>query len=140
VQQSAQLLTPRRIEGRMRGLLGGRGAPCESRPPSGSERVDGIADGLIVAPQGLANDTGRLTAGTGQEDLAATSYKGLGRAQPLVEGLLFALGQRTDINGFSPAPYCIIFPNILCEIALGGTAMVILGLIESLKVDLIGTG
>src|SRR3954469_9210820 len=77
-----------------------------------------IADGLIVAPQCLANHAGRLAPGTGQEDLAATQHKGLGRTQPLLQGLLFALGQGTNVNGFSHVQEYTTLPNALRAVAL----------------------
>jgi hypothetical protein len=65
--------------------------------------VQDIVDGLVVAAQRLANDVSRLAPGTGEQDRTATSHKGIGRAQPLLQDLVFVLGQQMDINGFSQA-------------------------------------
>jgi hypothetical protein len=99
--------------------LGSGGAPCQGRQPLGIEGVQDVADGLIVAAQGLANQAGRLATGTGEQDLTATQDKGIGRAQPLLQGVLFVFGQRTDINGFFHAQEYTTFPNTLRGTALG---------------------
>src|SRR5262245_27204856 len=78
--------------------LGGRGVAWQGCEPLGIEGVQDIADGLVVAAQGLANHAGRLTTGTSTQDLTASQHKGIGRAQPLLQGVLFVLGQWTDID------------------------------------------
>src|SRR5262249_36887100 len=113
------LLAPRRLEGRMWGPLGGRGVARQGRQPLGIEGMQRIADGLVVAAQGLANHAGRLTTGTGEQDLTASQHKGIGRAQPLLQGVLFVLGQGTDIDRFSHTKEYTTFPN-----TLRGTALV----------------
>ena len=67
----------------------------------------------------MGNDAGSLTAGTGQQDLTAAQHKGIGRPQPLLQGLLFVLGQRTDIDGFSHTEEYTTSPKTLRGTALG---------------------
>src|SRR5215471_9255611 len=99
--------------------LGGRGVAWQGCEPLGIEGVQDIADGLVVAAQGLANHAGRLTTGTGKQDLTASQHKGIGRAQPLLQGVLFVLGQWTDIDRFSHTKEYTTFPNTLRGTALG---------------------
>ena len=73
-------------------------APLQRGAAPGIERPDGIADRLIVAAQRFGDHAGCLATGTGQQDLTAPQDKGIGRPQPLLQGVLFARGQRTDIN------------------------------------------
>jgi len=56
-----------------------------------------MADGLIVAAQGLGDDAGGLAPRPGQEELAAASGTGLGGPQALLEGLQCVRSQGTDI-------------------------------------------
>jgi hypothetical protein len=79
MQQRAQLLASDGREDRVRSLMRrGRAALYRGDPP-GIERLEGIADGLIVAAQGLGDDTGVLATRAGQENLAAAQDKGIGR-------------------------------------------------------------
>src|SRR5262249_57689739 len=102
---------------------GGERPPRQGRQPLGSEGVQDIADSLIVAPQRLANHACGLAPSTGQEDLAATQHKGIGRAQPLLQSLLFALGQGTNVNGFSHVQEYTTLPTTLLAIALQRVAI-----------------
>src|SRR5262245_27130853 len=97
---------------------GGGGAWRECRQTLRLEGPNGIADGLIVAAQGLGSVAGRLAPRTGQQDLTATQHTRIGRAQPLLQGLLFVPGQRTDIDGFSHSGEDTTFPNTLRAAAL----------------------
>src|SRR6188474_3302576 len=96
----------------------GRGAARQGGHALGIEGIKDIADRLIVAAQGLANHAGRLTTGTGKQDLATAQHKGIGRTQPLLQGVLFVLGQRTDIDRFSHTTEYTTFPNTLRWTAL----------------------
>ena len=80
-----------------------------------------MADGLVVAAQGLANHAGRLTTGTGTQDVTASQRKGIGRAPSLLQGVLFVLGQWMDRERFSPTKEYTTFPNTLRGTALGST-------------------
>src|SRR6188474_2717319 len=102
----------------------GRGAARQGGHALGIEGIKDIADRLIVAAQGLANHAGRLTTGTGKQDLATAQHKGIGRTQPLLQGVLFVLGQRTDIDRFSHTTEYTTFPNTLRWTALGPPAAI----------------
>jgi hypothetical protein len=43
------------------------------------ERLDGVADGLIIAANRLGDDPGVLATRAGSQDLAAAQHKGIGR-------------------------------------------------------------
>lgn len=101
MQQRAQLLAPDGREDRVRRLMRrGRAARygCDSL---GIACLEGIADGLIVATQGLGDQPGVLAPHAGQEHLAAPQDKGLGRPQARLKGRLFGRSQGTAIDRFS---------------------------------------
>jgi len=89
VQQRPELFGPGRIERGPDGMRTG-GAFAQTGQARGVEGPNGVAHRLVVAAP-LVGDRGwALTAGTRQQDLAATQDKRIGRAQPRLQSL--ALG------------------------------------------------
>jgi hypothetical protein len=83
------------------------------------ERFDGIVDSLAVAPQAVGNLWGRLSPGTGQENLATMQDEGIGRALACLQALALGVGYGTHKDWWHHAVYCNISQNILSEDALG---------------------
>jgi hypothetical protein len=75
VQQGAEGLAGPRIENSCYGVRS-RGEGLQHREAAVVKRMNGIADGLLGAPQVVRNRGGRLALGTGEEDLAAADGKG----------------------------------------------------------------
>jgi hypothetical protein len=103
----------------MRGPLRRSGPAPEAGQAVGIEGMQDIADRLSVAAQGLGNHPGGLASGPGEQELTATSPKGMGRPQAFLECLRFVRGHRTDIDGFSHAQESTILPTTLRATALG---------------------
>jgi hypothetical protein len=79
VEQGPQTLAAGRIKDGMGPPMGRRRPALQGQEAPGVERPDNIADGLVVTAQRGGDETGRLAACTGQEDLAAPHTKGIGR-------------------------------------------------------------
>jgi hypothetical protein len=62
----------------MRGPLRRGGAAPQDSQALRIEGMQDIADGLIVAAQGLGNHPGRLAPGTGQQELTPAQHKRIG--------------------------------------------------------------
>ena len=76
------------------------------------------AHGLFVATEGTGNAGDTFAASGGQEDLAATEHKGIGRAQTGFDPLLFFLGEWAHKDGLSHVCQYTTFPITCLEIAL----------------------
>ncbi len=61
--------------------------------------MDGVADGLIVATEGVGNPHGALTARGGKEDLAAAQGEGIAGTESGGQCVAVAIGQGTDEDG-----------------------------------------
>jgi hypothetical protein len=79
MEQGAPWLAPGRRQDRVWGAMRRRRLTSHGRQPSGMERLDGVAHGLIVAAYGLGDDTGVLATGAGSQHLAAAHHKRIGR-------------------------------------------------------------
>jgi hypothetical protein len=77
-QGTPWLASGRRID-RVWGPRWRRRVASHGREPPGMERLDGVAHGLIVAAQGLGDDTGVLARGAGSQNLAAAHHTRIGR-------------------------------------------------------------
>jgi hypothetical protein len=71
VEQRLEAFAPLGIE-RGLGRMGSRGLGLEGGESARVERVDGIADGLVVAAEGSGNRGRRLSRRAGQEHGAPT--------------------------------------------------------------------
>jgi hypothetical protein len=69
----------------------------------GIEGVNGVAHGLVVAPEVLGDQPGMPPTPTGEQDLAAPPGKADGRSSPHFERLSLAGGQGADKQWFSQA-------------------------------------
>src|SRR4029434_2896938 len=78
------------------GRMGAWGLGLESGEPPRVERVDGIADGLVVAAQGAGNGGRRMPRESGQENRAPTDGKAAGGAEPGGQCRLFVGRQRSN--------------------------------------------
>ena len=67
MEQGTQLLALGRRKDRVWGAMRRRRLASHGREPSGMERLDGVAHGLIVAAQGFGDSTGVLAMRAGQE-------------------------------------------------------------------------
>jgi len=64
------------------------------------ERMNGMANRLFVAGEGLRDAGGGFSTSRGQQDLAATEHKGIRGTQPRGKPLLFLFGKGADKNAW----------------------------------------
>ena len=99
MEQGTPWLALGRRQDRVWGAMRRRRLASHGREPSGMERLDGVAHGLIVAAQGLGDDAGVLAMRAGQQHLAAAHHKRIGRPSTLLKGMLFGGAEGTDLDG-----------------------------------------
>jgi hypothetical protein len=137
VQQRAEPLPPLGTEDRPGAVRAGRLA-LEHRDAPLVERVDGIADRLLVTAQGTGNRGGMLTLGTGQQRLTAADGKGLGRAEALVECVPLVHRERANKEWCLHIQQYSTCPTILLENALDGIGFVLTAADPYVAIDLDG--
>ena len=72
--------------------------------------MQGVEHGLVVAALVGGNLRGTFATRAGQEDLAAAQHKGIGGAQPALQGMAFGVPQRAHKDGRSHTPEHTTFP------------------------------
>jgi len=118
VQQSWHLLRRFLGEGRAQ-AVGTGGAFLEDGQAGRVELVDDIAHRLVVAAELASDDRSAFATRRGQQNLAATQDKGIGRTQPSLDLVLLVGSERSGKNGGSHARYYTTF-----AITFGGNALV----------------
>jgi len=110
VQEGAQPFCRSRIEGDS-DPMGTGGSLAQGVQPGAVEGMDGVAHGLIVAPQVRGDLRRALAARRGEEDLATTQGKGIGRVESGGQDGAFGVRQRTDEDRSSHDRQDTTFPT-----------------------------
>jgi hypothetical protein len=95
VQERLQPLAALDVEN-LGGGVRAAGLQGHHRQPAPLEGPQDVAHRLRTAPDGFRDDSGGVTAGGGQEDVAAAHHEPVRRTQPRLQGFAFRIAQLTN--------------------------------------------